>query len=80
MDENLALGVYVACVLVFLTLNLSRSLMVIWCMFRKKGANSKTAHCRVKRMKIWGVCSMPLFLPLFIVIWGHLMYFSEKGG
>ena len=70
-------GVYVTCMLVFLTLSKSRSFGVIcgapfWkmdpnqkrfiimlisfgviqCAFRKKGAWLKTAHHRVKRMKI----------------------------
>ncbi len=45
--------VYLGCILMVLTLNISRPFGVIWCTFPKKGHDSKMFHRRVKRMKIF---------------------------
>ncbi len=65
---------------VFLTLNMSKSFGVIRCIFRKLGCNSKTAHHRAKRTKI---CAPLVHVGIFDLehvklIWGHSVQFSEN--
>ncbi len=69
---NLGLNLYAACMLVFFTLAMSRSFGVIRCTFPKLGCNSKVAHRKAKRTKIWG-----LGIACILVFWpwtcqGHL--------
>ncbi len=77
--------VYLTCMLVFFTLNMSSSVVVIRCTFWKKGCNSKTAHRRTKRTKIWAsvvrVRSMHVgifYVENVKVIWGYSMHCSEN--
>ena len=76
-------GVYVTCMLVFLTLKMSGHLGSFGTLFRRFVCNSKTAHRRAKRTKIWalrGACNMHVFFYLehVNVIWGHSVHFSKN--
>ncbi len=71
-------GVYVAFMLVFLTLNMLGHFGSFLALFQKLARNSKTGHRRAKRMKIWAsgvsVTCMLVFFTLnmsisFGVIW-----------
>ncbi len=55
--QILGLGVcmYLACILVIFTLNMSRSFGVLWCTFQIRRAVTQTAHHRTKRTKIWAL-------------------------
>ncbi len=57
MDENLASGIYVSCILIFLTLNMSRSFGVIRCTFPKKRALLETNRIVEQNRRKFG----PLF-------------------
>ena len=48
-----ASGVFVACMMVFLTMKMSRSFGVIWDTFPEKPCNPRTAHRRAIGTKTW---------------------------
>ncbi len=87
-----ASGVFVVCMLVFLTLNILRSFGVIRCTFPNKSCNSRTAHRRAKGTKIWAmgrgvyITCMLVFLTLNSKghlgqgHLGHSVHFSKKLG
>ncbi len=81
-----ALGVYVACMLVFLTLNMSRLFGVIRCTFPKIGPLLKMVHRRVKWTKFWALgvyvalCCCFFHLEHIKVVWGPSVHFASQNG
>ena len=96
-DENFGTRcVYYMHILILFNLNMLRPyigifdlehvkvIWVIWFTFLTKGDNSKTAHRRAKRIKLWAsgvyvVCVWVLLtLDMSSSFWGHLAHFSKN--